>query len=349
MDLALLGAGNIAQRGHLHALRSAPELTEAIRVTSCCDLAPRNLEIMREAIPGLRVYPTVEALLAAEDPHAVDICTPPDSHAAILKKAAGRGLHVICEKPLCRTVQEADELDSAIRHRPIVFLPCHQYHHAPPWRAVADAVRSGEIGDLRFVEWTVWRTEANPGSSHWAPSWRTDPAVAGGGILMDHGAHVVYQLRSLLGDPTCVTARMQSVRGQQYAVEDTASVILEYPRAVARLGFTWGAPVREITSRLVGTKGEIRVSDDRIALSAGGRERAIEFEAGMSAGSAHADWFVPLFKDFAARVRRRDYSRDGLDEALASARTLEACYRSAAEGRTIQLSTQDLTREPVTA
>src|SRR5205814_10424164 len=125
------------------------------------------------------------------------------------------------------------------------LLAGHQCSHAPPGRAVAQAVRAGEIGELRVNEWSVGRREANPGNAHWNPSWRTDPARAGGGILMDHGAHVIYQLRSLLGDPVEVTARMHSLRPDAYAVEDTASVILEYPRAVARLGFTWAAPSRE--------------------------------------------------------------------------------------------------------
>jgi predicted dehydrogenase len=335
---ALFGAGNIAQRGHLTALDSDPALAAEMRITSCCDLAPANLEAIRSKWPSIRTYASSDALWAAEKPDFVDICTPPDSHAALLRTALERGLHIFCEKPLCRTSAEAERLDALLRSRPVVFLPGHQYHHAPPWRTVADAVRGGQIGELRFVEWTVWRKEANPGSSAWAPAWRTDPTVGGGGILMDHGAHVVYQLRSLLGDPVTVTARMQRLRPDAYAVEDTASAILEYPGAVARLGFTWASPLREITNRLVGTTGEIRVLDDRIVLVTGGQERELKFDAGMSANSSHAEWFVPLFRDFADRVRRRDHSRDGWEEALACLRTLEGCYRSAAEGVTVRLS-----------
>ncbi|HVP39388.1 MAG TPA: Gfo/Idh/MocA family oxidoreductase [Candidatus Saccharimonadales bacterium] len=333
---ALFGAGNIAQRGHLQALNSDPALATEMRITSCCDLASANLEAVRSRWPEIRTYPSAPALWAAEKPDFVDICTPPDSHAALLREAVARRAHIFCEKPLCRSSREAQELDRLVRGAPLVFLPGHQYHHAPPWRAVAEAVRAGEIGGLRLVEWTVWRREANPGNSAWSPAWRTDPAVGGGGILMDHGAHVVYQLRSLLGDPVAVTARLQRLRPDAYPVEDTASVIFEYPAAVARLGFTWASPLREITQRLVGSQGEIRVLDDRIVLARDGTERELKFDAGMSANSSHAEWFVPLFREFAARVRRRDYARDGWEEAVASQRTLEACYRSAAEGCTVR-------------
>ncbi len=338
MDLALLGAGNIALNGHIPALRSVPDLAEAIRVTACCDLVERNLEAARALLPGIRTYRSAEELLARERPDAVDICLPPGLHAWALREAAARRLDVLCEKPLCRTVAEAEPLAGILAESPIVFLPCHQYHYAPSWHAVADAVRNGEIGALRFVEWSVWRTEANPGNPHWLPAWRTDGAISGGGILMDHGVHVVYQLRSLLGDPVAVTARLRSLRDQSYAVEDTAAVILEYPETTARLGFTWGAPIREITSRLVGTRGEIRVTDDRIEMRRAGprpETRTLRFESGLSHGSSHAAWFVPLFREFVTRVRRGDHRRDGWDEALASLRTLEACYDSASQGRTM--------------
>ncbi len=334
---ALFGAGNIALRGHLEAAGLAPELAGEYAVVACCDPAPASRRAIRARLPGVRLYDSAAALWAAETPDCVDICAPPHAHAAIIREAARRNLHIFCEKPLCRTVAEAAALDALLRHRPLVFLPTHEYHHAPPWRAVVAAVRTGEIGELRSVDWAVWRREANAGSASWRPLWRTDPEVAGGGILMDHGSHVVYQLRELLGDPLAVTARLQSLRATPYAVEDTATAIFEYPRAVARLSFTWAAPLREITSRLVGTRGEIRVLDDRIVLARDGAEREITFAAGLSAGSSHAEWFVPLLRDFVRRVRERDYSRGPWDEALAVLRTLEACYRSHAEGRTVEL------------
>lgn len=339
---ALLGAGNIARRGHLEALAAGPGLQERLKITSCCDLSASNLEAVRSQWPEIRTYPSADALWAAEKPDFVDICTPPAVHLGMIREAAARGAHIFCEKPLCMSSGEAAEIVKALGEKPLVFMVGHQYHHAPPWRAVVEAVRGGEIGTLRFVEWTVWRKEANPGNSNWDPSWRTDPKRAGGGILMDHGAHVVYQLRSILGDPLRITARLQSLRPDSYAVEDTASVIFEYPAAVARLGFTWASPVREITSRLVGSEGEIRVSDDRIVLARGGEERELRFEAGMSANSSHSEWFVPLFQDFASRIESGNHSRDALEEAVASVRTLEACYRSSAEGRTLSLAEEPL-------
>lgn len=334
---ALFGAGNIALCGHALALRSDPILRDQLRITSCCDPSPANLEAAAAAWPGVRLYGSAEALLAAERPDFIDIASPPSSHVGLLRQAAERDLHIFCEKPLCRTLQEARDLDPLLRGRAIVFLPAHEYHHAPPWQAVVQAVRGGEIGELRLVEWNVRRTEANPGNAHWDAGWRTDPEIAGGGILMDHGAHVAYQLRSLLGDPLRVTSRLHRLRSEPYRVEDTATAILEYAGAVARLGFTWAAGTRAIESRLVGTRGEIHVTDDRIELARGPERQELSFSSGMSAGSAHGGWFVPLFRDFLARMIQRNYDRGPWDEAVAALRLLDSCYRSAALGQTVTL------------
>ncbi len=335
LEGALFGAGNIARHGHLRALTSEPDLADGLRITSCCDLAPENLEAVRSAWPGIRTYRGAEALWTSESPNFVDICTPPAAHAEVIRAAAARNVHIFCEKPLCETPREAERLERVLEGRRLVFMAGHQYHFAPPWRAVVDEVRRGTIGEVRFVEWRVWRTEANPGNPHWRPAWRTDAAAAGGGILMDHGVHVAYQLRSLLGDPERVTARLQNLRTAGYAVEDTATVIFEYPHAVARIGFTWAAPARRIETHLVGTKGEIRMMDDRIALLRDGTERVITFDAGLSADSSHAEWYVPLFREFLARITRGDYSTDAWEEARAALDTLDACYRSHTEGRTV--------------
>jgi predicted dehydrogenase len=74
----------------------------------------------------------------------------------------------------------------------------------------------------------------------------------------------------------------------------------------------------------------------------GGTERALKFAHGMSAGSAHAEWFVPLLREFVTRVRRGDASRGPWDEALAVLRALDACYRSHAEGRTVALAAREV-------
>src|SRR5262249_45687067 len=160
-----------------------------IEIVAVADLAGSNLAAVREWLPDARAYAEAEELIEREALDFCDICTPPATHRRLIESAARRGLHVLCEKPLAPTVVDAGHIADAVRHAGIIFRPCHQYHYSPQWQAVRRLLP--RIGSIRFVEYQVSRVGANHGNPHWSPAWRTDPSVAGGGILVDHGAHIL--------------------------------------------------------------------------------------------------------------------------------------------------------------
>src|SRR5262245_45854366 len=94
---AIVGLGFIGGTGHLPAYLKMKD----VRIVAVADITPARLELARASIPGVRTYPTWQALLEGEkELDFVDICTPPSDHAEIADAAAARGLHVLCEKPL---------------------------------------------------------------------------------------------------------------------------------------------------------------------------------------------------------------------------------------------------------
>src|SRR4051812_426183 len=104
---AIVGLGTIAGTGHLPAYLKMQD----VRIVAVADITPARLEFARRMIPEVRTYATAEELLAAEpDLHFVDIATPPCDHARIAEAAAARGLHVLCEKPLTTSTEEAQKL-----------------------------------------------------------------------------------------------------------------------------------------------------------------------------------------------------------------------------------------------
>ena len=144
---------------------------------------------------------------------------------------------MLCEKPLAHTMEDALEIDRAVRAAGVVFQPCHQYHYSPQWLAVKDLLP--RIGRIYLVEYHVHRLAANEGNAHWDPAWRTDRDRAGGGILVDHGAHIFYQLRAALGEPRAVQATVRTLLHSGYEVEDTALVTLDFADRVAQVSLTW--------------------------------------------------------------------------------------------------------------
>lgn len=325
---ALIGAGNIARGGHLPAYLR-PELRGRLGIVAVADLCPDNLAAFAALLPGVRCYRDAATLLQEERPDFVDICAPPYAHHALIARAVAAGCHVLCEKPLATGLDEALAIRALVAGRGLVAMPCHQYHYAPQWITLRALIGAGEIGAVRKAELVVERMGANAGAAGWQPLWRTREELAGGGILVDHGAHLFYQLHALLGPPRSVACRTER-RLPGYEVDDTAEVELHYGTATARLRLTWAAAARRSTHRYAGTAGEIVCDDDAILVRGERGERRIGFADGLSKGSAHSDWFAPLLAEFAARIAALDCRLDAVDEAVTVAACISRAYASAA-------------------
>jgi len=306
---ALLGAGNIALRGHAPQWTGDEQLKQQAEIVAVADLSQANLDAAARVFPNARLYAKAEELLDRERLDFCDLCTPPFTHRSLVEAAAARGVHVLCEKPIAPSLADAEAIARAVRWAGIVFVPCHQYHHSPQWQAVLRLLP--RIGRIHLVEYEVHRTEANPGNPNWSPAWRTDRSLAGGGILFDHGAHIFYQLRSVLGEPAAVQATVRTLRHSGYGVEDSAFVVLDYGDRLAEVRLTWAARRRAVRFQFVGESGELLGDDERVSLRAAASEE-LSFADGMSRDSSHSDWYAPLMADFLERVRNRDVSVEPL-------------------------------------
>ena len=133
---ALLGAGNIALRGHAPQWTEDPRLREAVEIVAVADLSPANLEAARAVFPAAQLYGDAEELLEREELDFVDVCTPPFSHRALVEAAVEKGLHVVCEKPVAPALADGEAIAEAVKRAGVVFQPCHQYHFSPQWQTV---------------------------------------------------------------------------------------------------------------------------------------------------------------------------------------------------------------------
>ena len=333
---ALIGAGNIALRSHAPQWSCDEGLRDEVEIVAVADLSPSNLERIKEVLPGVHCYSQAEELFDHETLDFCDICTPPFTHRALVEQAAERGLHMVCEKPLAPSLEDTEKIVEAVRRKAVVFQPCHQYHYSPQWLAVKKMLP--RIGRVYFAEYEVQRTEANPGNPNWSPTWRTDPSLAGGGILADHGAHIFYQLGAVLGEPLTVQATVRTLKHRGYQVEDTALVTLDYGHGLASMRLSWAAQCRSIRFRFVGESGELIGDDDGLRLHAGSAIEEISFDKGMSQNSSHAEWYAPLFAGFVGRVRSHDQSTTALDEAVLVTRLIAKAYESSEAGRSLPLT-----------
>ena len=299
---AIIGLGNVAVHAHLPGWLDRRDV-EIVAVT---DARPAQRAEAAARLPGARWYDSADELLAMEGLDFVDICTPPSSHAGLVTAALRRGLHVLCEKPLVCSPGELTTVTQIAAATDRVLHTVHNWHHAPIVRRTWELVRDGAIGQVLRVVWHTLRTRPAATHDEHAGNWRTDPAMAGGGVLTDHGWHVFYVLRRWIGrEPLTVSAALERRRHFQWPLEDTARLQLTFPGATAEVFLTWASDVRRNWVELTGTEGTLCIEDDTLVLTrrdGAPREQRWPCPPAMSDGSQHPDWFGPVAEQFLAEI-----------------------------------------------
>src|SRR5256886_881832 len=206
---ALIGAGGIARQSHLPALRGA--LGARVDVVALVDSAPGVPPV--DGIPLLRDRAALRDLAPLD---FIDICTPTASHLELTVWGLEQGYHVVCEKPVAVTRVEAERIAAASRASGRVVMPCHQYRYNPVWLRVKEWLAAGAIGRWHLAEFSIHRLAADPGRAGAAQAgstpWRGTSATGRGGVLLDHGTHLVYQLLDVAGMPAAVGPRAGHLR-----------------------------------------------------------------------------------------------------------------------------------------
>ena len=337
---ALVGFGFIAENGHVPAYTRS----EQLEIVAVADVCEARREVAARALPGARIYESHEALIRdMRDLDFVDITTPPYAHASIARHALERGLHVLCEKPLATSVEDARlTIEQAERSRRVLF-PVENYKHAPVIVAVRQLLDTGLIGTVHDVTLSTFRNTHARGVKEWNESWRRERRYAGGGVAMDHGSHTFYlAFEWLRSYPTSITAKMRT--SGAFDTEDTFVGTVTFPTGLASVHLTWTAGVRKVIYTLHGDRGAIRVEDDDIEVAVMGESQA-NGSAGRTAwemktkkvasewmDAGHAAWFRSMFGQFATAMDRNEHVGPSAVDALRCIELITAAYASANDG-----------------
>lgn len=325
----LLGLGGIARSGHLPAFRTDPKVASRLRIVGIVDDAPSA----PASFDGIPLLSRPDQLAEFGPVDFVDICTPTSSHLELSLWGLSQGYHVLCEKPVAVNRAEAATLAAAALDAGRVVMPCHQYRFNPVWRRVKQWLDDGVIGRWYLAEFRVYRMAADPGAGAGVAlpgpvPWRGSRAGGRGGVLLDHGTHLVYELLDVAGPPQSVRAWTGRLRHGGYDVEDTAQLVFEYPDRMATMFLTWAARRRETEIRFIGERGSITWSGGMLTLERGGKTESFDHTVDLDKAS-YAKWFAELFHDFAITLDAGDRARPMADIAQVAA-VLEASYAAVA-------------------
>jgi predicted dehydrogenase len=211
-----------------------------------CDADPHRLKPVAARYPYARTTTNVDDILEDPSIEALYLATPVSTHFDLTRRALQRGKHVLIEKPLATTVDQAQELaDLAERHRRTLMVG-HTFVFSPPVRKVKELLDGGGIGPIYYIE----TTRVNLGL------FQKDVSV-----LWDLGPHDLSILMYWLDEvPVRVTARGRSFQGE--SLEDVAFLTLEFPSGIlAQVQISWLAPSKLRRTSVVGLQRMI-VYDD---------------------------------------------------------------------------------------
>jgi predicted dehydrogenase len=288
---AIIGFGNVAVHGHLPAWRSEADF----RIVAVTDPDPDRRALAVQLIPEVRAYATVDELFRHEQLEFVDIASPPACHTAAILAAAAAGAHVLCEKPLNTSLQDYRAVRAAVQGAGVVLHTVHNWKYSEAFRTVRELLAHGRIGGAH----SIFFDTARNGYAASTGDWRVSPALAGGGILVDHGWHAFYLLLALANERPCrIRARLERRRYVDAGVEDTAACAIVFPSLHAEIRLTWAAAERSTRWRFVGADGQLCVDDDELILEAKGTHESRRLATALSTGSHHPEWFAGVVESF---------------------------------------------------
>jgi UDP-N-acetylglucosamine 3-dehydrogenase len=229
MKVGVVGAGFIGAV-HLDAYANMPE----VEVVGVADALP-EISATGAAVVGARPYASYEELVAAEEVDLVDVCLPTTYHRDLALKAARDGKHVVLEKPIARSLEDAEAIIEAFDGCSKRLFVGHVLRFFPEYVRIKEMLDAGELGTVGVAR-TSRRSPFLTGWNDWYADWRMS-----GGVLLDLVIHDFDFLRWALGEVERVYAR--GVLGREYNRLDYALVTLRFESgAIAHVEGQWGYP-----------------------------------------------------------------------------------------------------------
>lgn len=211
--VAVIGAG-MAGRAHAAGYRSLRALYgDAVPEVTLVAVADANRPLAEDLARKYefeRVETNWEAIAEADDIDAVSIVLPNSEHRTVVEGLVSRRKAVLCEKPAARSAAEAMAMETAVARSGVIASVAFTHRFAPPVAAIKHLIDEGRLGTPRQL---MSRYLADHGRDAEAPfTWRHDMALAGGGSLVDLGAHNVEAARFMLGDIAAIRGAVLSIR-----------------------------------------------------------------------------------------------------------------------------------------
>lgn len=353
LKVGIIGCGGIANGKHLPSLKAI----NRVDLVAFCDLIEEKaIKAAKEyGTPDAKVYTDYQELLKDDSIDVVHVLTPNRMHAQISIDALHAGKHVMCEKPMAKTAEDARRMVAAAKESGKKLTIGYQHRHKPETQYLKQVIDSGELGDIYYAKALAIRRRGTPNWGVFLNEYEQ-----GGGPLIDIGTHSLdltlylmnnYKPRMVVGTSykKCENAECGNPWGgwdpKQHTMEDAAfGFIVMQDGATITLDATWALntiePIPEGSVQLMGSKAGAQIKNG-VSVNKGEYGRLVEKRPDMSAGGVAFYDGVKETPGITEQRRWYDAIENDTDpvvlpeQACVVSEILEAIYTSARTGKPV--------------
>ncbi|MFC5699680.1 Gfo/Idh/MocA family protein [Cohnella faecalis] len=349
LRIGVIGTGSISEL-HLNAYSANPSAS----LVAVCDINGQRASDVAAKYGAGKIYTDYREMLADPNIDAVSVCTWNNTHAPISIAALDAGKHVLVEKPLCRTVEEALAIEQAVRRSSKLLQVGFVRRYDPNVAMLRRFIDDGEFGKLYFAKASTIRRLGNPGG------WFSDTERSGGGPLIDIGVHIIDLCWYLMGRPKATTVSANTYRqlgnrahienlsfykaadydASKNTVEDLANAIIRFENGASLMvdvSFTLHAKKDESVVRLYGDKGGFEI-DPEIAIVTEKHNTILNIEPQTDYSRLNIQAaFQNEIDHFVRCALTGETPISPVEDGVAIMRILRSIYESAEKGEEIKL------------
>jgi predicted dehydrogenase len=309
----LIGAGGIAQ-----AYAQAFSKTPTAKLIAVADVRIDAAKALAEGL-GAEHYPSYEAMVSSEQLDAVIICTPPTTHLEISTYCLENGINVLCEKPLSVDSGSAKKMIACAQSHGLILTMASKFRYVEDMIKAKSLMMSGILGEVVLFE------NAFTARVDMTNRWNSNPAISGGGVLIDNGTHSIDIMRYFLG-PLAQVQVVEGKRIQGLDVEDTVQIFAKTAGGVmGNVDLSWSINKNlDYYVRIYGSQGTISIGWKESKYKQTSSPDWVVFGNGYDKVQA----FQSQIENFAQAIRGEASLLITAEDALASVEVMEAAYRA---------------------
>ena len=334
VKMALIGAGEIAQNFHLpihHRLQN-------VELAAICDPLRSKAQLIAEKYNIPNVYTSIDEMLTDGEFDAVDISASTDSHCEIALACIEAGKHILMEKPVARSLEEAKKIKDAAEKSDVKVMVAMNQRFRYDAKMIKNYVSVGEVGDVFYIQagWLQQKRGAH---------WKQQAARSGGGVLMDLGISLIDSILWIYDFLPVKSVQASTFKHLHSDVEDVCISSMRFANgSIASLEMSWSlfSSKNNFYTNVYGSKGSIKINPIELFTSGGDDKedvyKPISAKDQMGKLTIYKKSFESEIKHFVNAVLGFGPVISTVGEAVETMRIVKAMYLSAAENREVMMS-----------